>query len=72
MKKYKQTIGELYGIRFVAKKLSLWERIRLFFKKPMVSTDWATGDDKSVRLISKQLGDKIYILDEYVGLRKSK
>ena len=43
---------------------SLWQRIRLFFKKPHIICDYGYGKDKSVELTFKTLGDRIFLIKE--------
>jgi len=57
-------IGNLYGINFKAKEFSLWEKIRLFFAKPIIASDMGYEKDKGVEITFKQLGDKIYVVNE--------
>ena len=59
-----ETIGNIFGMNFIARDFTLWERIKLFFTKPTYARDLGYGKDESVTLVFKQLGDTVYIVDE--------
>lgn len=56
-----KTTMSLYGMPIEPRKFTLWEKIRLFFTKPIVCTD--EGKYGKTKVILKKLDNKVYVTE---------